>query len=190
MKPSTIILLGDPASGKGVQAARIAKRYRLYNFDMGQEVRKPAARKRYDYKHTTARGTLTPTHVVRDILRRVIRSLPARQGILFNGHPKMIGEAEIVARLLKECDRSDPLVIYLTVPLGETMRRANMRGRDDDAANALANRRRYYKEQVAKVVAFFRKKYAFKTISGMGTPAQVEARITKAIQWNLKRHKK
>jgi len=190
MKPFNIILLGDPASGKGVQAARLVKKYHLYDFDMGREVRKPAARKHYDYRATTAVGKLTPTSVARGILRRVIRSVPSRKGILFNGHPKMIGEAKLVARLLRAEGRQDPFVIYLEVPFGVTLRRASMRQREDDAARALMNRRRYYKAQVAQVVVFFKKKYAFKKISGLGTPAAVERRIANAIAWNSKHPRK
>jgi adenylate kinase family enzyme len=190
MKPITIILLGDPASGKGVQAMRIVKRYRLHDFDMGKELRKPVWRTKSNYEGTAAHGNLSPTGVVREILHKVIHGVPRTKGILFNGHPKMIGEAKLVARLLKREERSDPIVIYLSIPLREVVRRASIRKREDDDASGLANRRRYYKVQVAKVVAFFKKQYAFKTVSGLGTPAQVETRITKVIQWNLKHHRK
>src|SRR5271155_3561784 len=119
-KPFNLILLGDPASGKATQAAHLTKKYGFYNFDMGDEVRKPAVRKKYDYTKTTGIGKLTPTAVVRDILQRIIRTVPSTQGILFNGHPKMIGEARLTAKWLVQYKRSDPLVIYLGIPAHET----------------------------------------------------------------------
>ena len=187
-EPLNIILLGDPASGKGVQATRLIKKYHLYDFDMGREVRKPAVRAGYDYAQTTAVGKLTPTSVARDILRRVIKSVPKNKGILFNGHPKMIGEAYIVASLLKKYKRLSPLVFYLSIPMHETLRRAAKRKREDDAEQALKNRHRYYKNQVSRVVAFFKKRYAFRNISGVGNRAEVEARIASAIKQYLKHH--
>ncbi len=189
-KSFNLILLGDPASGKATQAARLVKKYRFYDFDMGRELRKPAVRAQYDFARTTGVGKLTPTQVVRDILRRVIRAVPRGQGILFDGHPKMIGEAKLVARLLKQNGRSNPLVLYLSVPVSETIKRAGKRReyaggklakRSDDRERAIKNRRRYYEQQVARVVKFFRERYTFRRISGLGTRAEVWKRIAAAV---------
>ncbi len=189
-KPFNLILLGDPASGKATQAARLVKKYSFYDFDMGRELRKPTVRRRFDYARTAGMGKLTPTWLVRDIHRHVIRAVPRGQGILFDGTPKMIGEAKLVARLLRQHKRSDPKVIYLSVPMSETIKRAEKRReyaggklikRSDDRERAIKNRRRYYAEQVTRVVAFFKKKYVFKKISGLGTRAEVWKRIAAAV---------
>ncbi|HEY5221041.1 MAG TPA: nucleoside monophosphate kinase [Candidatus Paceibacterota bacterium] len=181
-KPFNLILLGDPASGKGTQATRLAKKYHLYDLDMGHEVRKPSSRARFDYEKTTAIGKLTPTVVVRDIFKRVIAVVPAQKGILFNGTPKMINEAKLVARELARAKRLDPLVIYLKIPNREMFKRVEKRRRDDDSMRALQNRQKYYKEQITRVVAFFGERYMVKNISGMGTKAEVERKINAAIK--------
>ncbi len=197
-RPFNLILLGDPASGKGTQAARLVKKYHFYDFDMGKEVRKPSMRVRYDYAGTTAIGKLTPTAVARNILRRVIRTTPRRQGILFNGHPKMIGEAKLATRWLERCGRSEPLVIYLRIPASEKFHRARkrreyMRGkfvkRDDDAERALENRKQYYKKQISRVVAFFKEKYGVKRISGKGSRKEVWLRIVAVVDRYTKRNR-
>ena len=189
--PFNLILLGDPDSGKGTQAAMLVKKYGFYDLDMGKEVKKPSVLVKYNYAKTTAIGHLTPTTIVRNIFENVIRTVPADKGILFNGTPKMIGEAKLVAKLLKQHKRSDPIVIYIDIPLSEVLRRAKKRRiyadgkitkRHDDTEAALQNRRRYYKNQVSRVVAFFKKKYTFKKVSGMGSRAEVRARIIAAIK--------
>ena len=193
-----LILLGDPAAGKGTQAARLAAKYRMYNFDMGHEVRKPSVRAKFNYAKTTGAGNLTPTAIVRGILERTIRTVSPSRGILFNGHPKMIGEARLAAKWLREADRQDPLVLYLAIPATETLRRAEKRlvriggklvRREDDSGQALINRRKYYREQVAHVVTFFKKNYAFKKISGIGNEREVYARIVAAIAAHEKKQK-
>ncbi len=186
--PFNIILLGDPASGKGTQASRLAMEYGLYDLDMGKQLRKPSIRKLFDYSKTTAMGKLTPTVIVREIFTDVIHKVPARKGILFNGTPKMINEAKLVKRLLKQNGRMDPLVIYLTVPETETIKRMEVRKRDDDTIRALKNRRKYYKEQIRKVVIFFKKNYNVKTISGIGTEDIVARRIIAVVQKHIKNH--
>jgi adenylate kinase len=193
-KPFNLILLGDPASGKGTQAARLVKKYHFYNLDMGVEVRKPAALAQYNYEKTTAIGHLTPTAVVRGIFKRVIAATPEKQGILFNGTPKMINEAKLVARELVHAKRSDPLVIYLKIPASEMFERADKRRervngklvkRDDDSVLALKNRQKYYKAQISRVVAFFGQWYTVKKISGMGTEAAVAKEIASAIKKHI-----
>ena len=185
-KPFNLILLGDPASGKGTQAARLAKKYRFYDLDMGREVRKPAARARYDYAKTTAIGKLTPTAVVRDIFKRVIAAAPARKGILFNGTPKMINEAKLVARELARAKRARPArhLSHASRPARCSSARRSA-ARDDDSMRALHNRQKYYKEQITRVVAFFGERYTVKTISGMGTEAAVEKKIEAIIRHHL-----
>ena len=185
-KTFNLILLGDPASGKGTQAVRLAKKYHFYDLDMGREIRKPSVRVQFDYKKTSAIGKLTPTAVVRKIFKDIIHSVPEKKGILFNGNPKMINEAKLVSRLLKQSKRSDPLVIYLNIPTHEMLKRAEKRSRDDDTVRALRNREKYYKEQIARVVAFFGERYTVKNISGMGTEAAVEEKIEAAIKKHLK----
>lgn len=190
-RPFNLIFLGDPASGKGTQSARLAKKYGMYDLDMGREVMRPENLKLYDYARTTAVGKLTPTAVARMIFADKIAHTGAARGIVFSGTPKMIGEAKLVERLLREHGRLDPLVLYLHIPVAEVLTR--MRGRriyvdgravmrDDDNERALANRRRYYREQVSRVVEFFRHRYEFRRISGMGSEEEVAARIEAAIE--------
>lgn len=197
MLPFNIILLGDPASGKATQANKLARKYRMYDLDMGKEVKKPASLAQYDYAHTTAIGKLTPTAVVRKIFENAIGSIPTNRGIIFNGTPKMINEAKLVARLLKQNKRSDPLFIYVHISAAETLKRALKRHeymngklvrRDDDSERALRNRRRYYKEQIAYVVEFFKERYEFRKISGMGTEAEVAARIGEVVSRYKTKH--
>ncbi|MDO8516006.1 MAG: nucleoside monophosphate kinase [bacterium] len=192
-KPLNIMLLGDVASGKGTQAARLAKRYKLYDLDMGRELRRE--KDRFDYSKTAARGILTPTKYVRRILKNKIESMPPRQGILFDGTPKMIGEARLVVRLLKQAGRKDPICIYVSIPVQEIIKRAQLRvdykgkrviRREDDRPEAVRNRLRYYGIQKKKVAAYFRSKYGLAKISGLGTKAQVYARIVKHIESRLK----
>jgi adenylate kinase len=197
--PITIILLGDPAAGKATQAEYLAKEYKLYDFDMGKEltrVRKQNAaistvlNKNYD------KGHLTPTKIVRNILKTTIAKIPSTHGILFDGHPKMLGEAKLANTLLTKQHRPAPLVIYLSIPIEETVKRMHDRvgyfagkygKRADDNVAGLKNRVKYYRKNIAEVINFFSSKYEFHKVSALGTRKQVQSRVEKIVRQYLKK---
>src|SRR4051812_14218281 len=102
--PLNIILLGDPAAGKATQAAFLVKKYPLYDLDMGKELR---ILKRKDPKVRALlegsydKGNLTQTDLVRSIHKQRIESTPKNKGILFDGNPKMVGEARLITKWLR-----------------------------------------------------------------------------------------
>lgn len=194
-KPLNIILLGDPAAGKATHGKFLQKKYRLYNLDMGKELRSlehnKALRKKYRLDKTLDSGKLTPTALVRKLLHHKIQATPQNQGILFNGTPKMLGEAKLVAKWLKQEKRQNILFIYLSIPLRETIKRMTARKtyfrgkyskRPDDNSKALQNRIAYYKKNITHVVKFFENLYPFMQISTMGTIAAGEKRLHKGLQ--------
>ena len=189
-QPLNIILLGDPAAGKATHGEFLAHKYNLYDLDMGRELRglehNKVLRKKYHLDRTLDSGKLTPTELVRNLLHDKILSTKKNKGILFNGTPKMLGEAKLVAKWLGQEKRTRVLFIYLSIPLAETIKRMTRRKtyfkgkfskRPDDNDKALKNRIAYYKKNITEVVAFFNKLYPFVKISTMGTIPQARKRL-------------
>lgn len=194
-QPLNIILLGDPASGKATHGAFLAKKYRLYDLDMGKELRSLEhnlpLRKKYRLNKTLDSGKLTPTELVRNLLHDRIHSTEKKRGILFDGTPKMLGEAKLVAKWLRQEKRNRVLFIYLSIPIQETIRRMTSRKtyfkgkfskRPDDNGKALKNRIAYYKKNITEVVAFFKKHYPFIKISTMGSIPEARERLKEKLQ--------
>lgn len=191
--PINIILLGDPAAGKATHGKFLEARYKLYNLDMGQELRsikKQEVRSKYKLGDTLDKGKLTPTEIVRKILQDRIHNTPKTRGILFNGTPKMLGEAKLVAKWLGAEKRDNVLFVYLSIPLKETIRRMTSRKtyfkgkfskRPDDNNRALKNRIVYYKKNISQVVRFFKKLYPDVKISTFGSITQAKKRLIDKI---------
>jgi adenylate kinase family enzyme len=179
-----LILLGDPAAGKATHGRVLAKHFKLYNLDMGHELRMMSRKGQHGQvlDKTLHQGKLSPTKIVRGILTDRIQSNESKR-ILFNGTPKMIGEARLVFKLLKSARPKDSkvIVIYLTVSKVEMLRRMTGRKRKDDNREAIENRFKYYKEHIASVVEFFKKKYPFTVINTHATEAEVNQKIFKII---------
>jgi adenylate kinase len=190
-------LLGEPAAGKATQAKFLVKKHKLYDLDMGKELRSITNKKlraKYDLTGTIDKGKLAATELVRDILKDRIFKIKATQGILFDGNPKMVGEARLVAKWLKEAHRTNPVVIYISIPITEAIKRAASRTeiehgkkvkRVDDTPQVIKKRMEYYRTNIKQVVAFFKTKYQFKKINGVGTIDQVKSRVEKALAYAL-----
>lgn len=191
-QPSNLILLGDPAAGKATHAKMLLKSRSMLDLDMGKELRRmQKQRARKALSQTLDKGKLTPTDIVRKIFEEKIKSAPKKRGILFDGNPKMIGEAKLVYKWLKEQKRADPVVVYLSIPMSETIKRMDNREeyfkgkfskRADDNRTALKNRVAYYRKNISHVVKFFKTKYRYKKISSLGTKKQVHDRLTKYLK--------
>lgn len=194
-QPLNIILLGDPAAGKATHGKFLARKYELYNLDMGRELRalehNKILRKKYRLDKTLDSGKLTPTELVRNLLRDRIHGTSKNRGILFNGTPKMLGEAKLVAKWLKQEGRNKILFVYLSIPLKETMRRMTSRKtyfrgkfskRPDDNNQALKNRIAYYQKNIKHVVAYFKKLFPFIKISTLGTIPAAKKRLMASLE--------
>ncbi len=194
-QPLNIILLGDPAAGKATHGKFLAKKYRLYDLDMGRELRSlennKTLRKKYRLSATLDQGKLTPTELVRKLLHHQIHNIPKSQGILFDGTPKMLGEAKLVYKWLKQEKRQNILFVYLSIPLKETIRRMTSRKtyfrgkfskRPDDNNQALKNRISYYQKNIRQVVSFFKKHYPFIKISTTGSIPAAKNRLIEKIE--------
>lgn len=192
--PLNIILLGDPAAGKATHGAFLAKKYKMYDLDMGRELRSISKnakmRKKYRLDETLNKGKLTPTELVRSLLHDQIHNVPKTQGLLLNGTPKMIGEAKLVVKWLKQEKRIKVLFVYLSIPLEEIMKRMTGRKeyfkgkfskRPDDNDKALKNRVAYYKKNITEVVAFFKKHYPFIKISTIGSIPEAKKRLMQKL---------
>lgn len=201
-KPLNVILLGDPAAGKATHAVYLCKRFNMYDLDMGRELRiikNQKSKIKTILKNTLDKGKLTPTKIVRRILHEKIHSTPKNKGILFDGTPKMIGEAKLVAKWLKKEGRTDPLVVYLSIPITETVRRMTERKEDfagkfgrrtDDTPQALKERVKYYRTNIKAVVKFFKTIYPFKKISSVDPVPKVRKVLVKLLSDHAAKVKK
>jgi adenylate kinase family enzyme len=189
-EPITIILLGDIAAGKATHSHFLRRNYGCIELDMGRELRR--MKKNHPktaelLAGTMDRGKLAQTELVREIIQKFISRTPKNRGILFDGTPKMIGEARLVRKWLAESGRTSEniLVLYLKISKAEMIKRMHLRGaaekRSDDTLAAVQNRIKYYKKNISAVSDFFKKHYAYKTVSSMGSIPQVEKNIEHEI---------
>lgn len=157
-----IIIFGAPGSGKGTYSEEIANRYGMGHISTGDVLRA-------EIKNGTElgriaqgyidNGQLIPDELMIDILASKYDSLPAGQGVIFDGFPRTIAQAEALKKMLAERGHDLGMMIELIVPedvlMFRLLRRAGLEGRADDNEETIRKRFAVYHEQTEPLSRWF-----------------------------------
>lgn len=126
-----LIILGPQGSGKGTQAKLLAQRFQLEHIDMGKALREvakqdtPLGKEIYNVQNVTQ--TLVSDKVFRKALALKLGSLPREQGIIIDGAPRNLDQAEYVEELLQQFGRHIDGIIFVNISHEESARRVSQR---------------------------------------------------------------
>jgi adenylate kinase len=120
------VFLGPPGAGKGTQAKGEAERLDLLYIATGDELRRAVAQgtdlgqKAKEYMDA---GELVPDDVIIGIVRDLIDAHPEARGVLFDGFPRTVAQAEALDALLVERDDALNAVVYFDVDAEQVVAR-------------------------------------------------------------------
>ncbi len=181
------MILGAPGSGKGTQGALLAKSLGIPQVSTGELIR--AAMKQGTPLGVKARefydkGLLVPDELIFGLIQEILDSPPARNGVLMDGFPRTVPQAEAVDRMLKAKDAKVDRVAVLEVDEQELVQRllarAAKEGRSDDNIESIRQRLKVYHQQTAPLIAFYEKRGVVKRVEGSGSVDDIAARMKKA----------
>jgi adenylate kinase len=190
VRPHVIgIIFGPPGSGKGTQAAKIEDAFHLKHLSTGDILRHEVAEGTPVGKEAArimAAGDLVPDELIVDIVRRRLPEAEAGAGVLLDGFPRTVRQAQALDRMLADEGHHVEFVVALDVPEDELveriLRRARVEGRADDTKEAIAERmHEYHKLTQAVLDHYGRQEVRVEKVNGMGTPEDVFERIRRAI---------
>ena len=114
-----IMLLGAPGAGKGTQAARIVEEFGLVHLSTGDILRKAVADQTslgLEAKRHMDEGGLVPDDVVIGLVQDRITQPDARErGVLFDGFPRTIPQADALGDALAESGVALDAVVNVAV---------------------------------------------------------------------------
>lgn len=208
---SMIVLLGPPGAGKGTQGEKLETELgyvRLSTGDMLREAVRNGTELGKIAKGYMDSGALVPNDLIINLMKEKIASLGKVPGIIFDGFPRTVEQAEALDKELNidlalNFDVEDEVLVERL-----TQRRscpncnavfhlaynppkkegvcdkcgAALYQRDDDKEATVRNRLTTYREKTFPLVEYYEKAGKLCTIPGTGEIDEIFAKVEKAIQ--------
>ena len=183
-----IVIFGAPGSGKGTQSERIVEKYGINHITTGDVLRaeiKNGTELGKTAKGYIDQGQLIPDELMIDILASVFDSFKDSKGVIFDGFPRTIAQAEALKKMLAERGQDVSVMVDLDVPEEELMVRLIKRGKDsgraDDNEETIKKRLHVYHSQTAPLIDWYKNEKKYQHINGLGTMEGIFAEICEAV---------
>ncbi len=183
-----IVIFGAPGSGKGTQSERIVEKYGINHISTGDVLRaeiKNGTELGKTAKGYIDQGQLIPDELMIDILASVFDSFKDSKGVIFDGFPRTIAQAEALKKMLAERGQDVSVMVDLDVPEEELMVRLIKRGKDsgraDDNEETIKKRLHVYHSQTAPLIDWYKNEKKYQHINGLGTMEGIFADICEAV---------
>jgi adenylate kinase len=97
------IIFGAPGSGKGTYASRLKTRLDMEVISTGdlfREILKKETEFGKKVKEFVRKGLLVPDEIVIGILRKKLSKIPSGKGVILDGYPRTIAQAEVLQEIM------------------------------------------------------------------------------------------
>ena len=209
-----LIFVAPPAAGKGTQAEMLEKGYNLYHLSTGDLLREIAnsdTELGKEVKELIDNGNLINDDLMLKLLKEKISTLNTN-GIIFDGFPRTVNQAEMLNELMEELNQNIDKVIYLEVDKLTALKRATGRvtcsncgsiyniyfdnivdnkcdncgqiltKRNDDTEEKFNNRFDTYMVNTKPVIDYYKNLNMLYTVSSIGNKNDIYNNIKKVIE--------
>ncbi len=159
-----IIIFGAPGSGKGTYSDEIVAKYGMGHISTGDVLRgeiKNGTELGNIAKGYIDNGQLIPDELMIDILAKTYDTLEPGKGVIFDGFPRTIAQAEALKNMLAERKHDMGMMIELVVDedtlMARLLNRAKEQGRADDNEETIKKRFEVYHNQTSPLADWFEK---------------------------------
>ena len=189
IRMKNIVIFGAPGSGKGTQSDLLIKHYGLEHISTGDVLRneiKNGTELGKTAKGFIDNGQLIPDDLMVSILAKKYDEFGrGHKGVIFDGFPRTIPQAEALKQMLNERGDKVAAMIELDVPEEELMTRLVKRGQEsgraDDNEETIKKRLVVYHSQTQPLIEWYKKEGLHHHINGSGTLERIFADIQNVI---------
>lgn len=183
-----IVIFGAPGCGKGTQSAMLIDRYGFEHISTGNVLRneiKNGTELGATAKSYIDKGNLIPDELMVRILADVYDKAGNVSGVIFDGFPRTIPQAEALEQMLKERGGKVDIMLELDVPQEELVKRlierGKVSGRADDNEETIKKRLEIYNTQTKPLIEWYKQKGVYEHIHGVGELDKILEDICRAI---------
>lgn len=158
-----IFVLGPQGSGKGTQARMLAEKLGFLLWDTGAVLRKNAdvvTASGMRAGEILKVGRLFTDEELLSVVKRELENLPREKGIVFDGIPRRVGQAEFLLDMLKARGQVRLATVLIDIPKEESrsrlLLRARKEGRSDDTPHAIECRLAEYEASTVPTLGLLR----------------------------------
>lgn len=214
MSGKVVVLLGPPGVGKGTQGVRLSRGRgwaHVSTGDLLRAARRAGTKLGLRAQEYMDQGRLVPDDVIVGLVREHLRTLPVEQGVVFDGFPRTVVQAEALDAVLADAGRQVDRVVLLDADAELLVkriagRRSSPNGRvynvhfdppkkegvcdetgeslvhrPDDRPATVRARLEVYEEATAPLVGFYEGKGALTRVNGEGDMAEIQRAIAEAV---------
>ncbi|MFN5466904.1 MAG: adenylate kinase [Pirellulaceae bacterium] len=187
-----IVFIGPPGAGKGTQCKKLIDLLGIPHLSTGDMLRtvreQDTALGRLVGSYLDS-GQLAPDHLVMRIVTLRLQKPDCMPGVLFDGFPRTLVQAQLLDEYFEQHDQGLDLVLQLVVQesalIDRLVRRAAKEGRRDDTYETIQARLDVFNHQTMPLIDYYRKKNLLVPIDGMQDPESV----FEAIQVELRKRR-
>lgn len=183
-----VLIFGAPGSGKGTQSEELIRRYGFRHISTGELLRAEIKAQTELGQAATGyinEGHLVPDSLIVDMMEKLISTLVDTEGIIFDGFPRTIPQAEAMETMLAHHGWKVDIVLNLQVPeemlIERLLNRGKVSGRSDDNIETIRKRLEVYANETAPLVDFFTRKNVLHNVVGTGTIEEIALRIAPIV---------
>lgn len=183
-----IVIFGAPGSGKGTQSALLVEKYGFRHISTGDVLRaeiKNGTDLGKTAKEYIDNGQLIPDSLMIDILASVYDSLCPCEGVIFDGFPRTVPQAEALKEMLEKRGTEVSAMLELDVPdemlMERLIQRGKTSGRADDNEETIRKRLEVYNTQTAPLIAWYQREGKRNAVKGYGPLEEINAALCAVI---------
>lgn len=186
--PLNFTFIGRSGCGKGTQAqllhGRFPKTVYISTGDLMRQLAQQPTDAGLRIKRILDEGGLPFDDIATTLwMREIAFTVKPDQGIIADGFPRRLNEAQNLDRFLDWLGRKDyTKVLLVDVSREEASRRLKLRAREDDSDEAINNRLDFYEEGVVPALEYYRQAGRLIKINGEQSVEKVFQEILQKIQ--------
>ncbi len=186
---TALILLGPPGVGKGTQAAWLSKYLgvptistgEIFRANIAEQTELGALAQRYMDK-----GEFVPDSVTTPMVATRLATPDVDNGFILDGYPRKIEQAHALRDMLVARGVPLDLVLELSAPEDELIRRlegrATQEGRADDSAEVYRRRLEIYRQQTEPIATYYADQDLLEVVDAQPAIPQVQEAIAKVLK--------